>query len=65
VDFTPKTAIGSLSHYISKPHHDFQPMNVNYGIIEPLDFSHKKKDRKMLIAKRAFEIINQKVSEEL
>ena len=35
VDFTRSTAIGALAHYISDESIvDFQPMNVNYGIME-------------------------------
>lgn len=63
IDFTNQTAIGSLAHYISKPNSNFQPMNVNYGIIEALDYKHKKKERKNLLAKRSIEIINSKVNE--
>ncbi|MBO4330975.1 MAG: methylenetetrahydrofolate--tRNA-(uracil(54)-C(5))-methyltransferase (FADH(2)-oxidizing) TrmFO, partial [Oscillospiraceae bacterium] len=37
-DFTRKTAIGALAAYISDESiTDFQPMNINFGIIEPLD----------------------------
>jgi methylenetetrahydrofolate--tRNA-(uracil-5-)-methyltransferase len=36
IDFTKKTAIGSLSNYISTFNVDFQPMNVNFGIFEEL-----------------------------
>ena len=38
VDFTDQTAIGALAHYISGTvTKDFQPMNINFGIIAPLD----------------------------
>ncbi|MBR2987362.1 MAG: methylenetetrahydrofolate--tRNA-(uracil(54)-C(5))-methyltransferase (FADH(2)-oxidizing) TrmFO [Clostridia bacterium] len=35
--FPDTTAIGALSHYISSATTQFQPMNVNFGIIAPLD----------------------------
>ena len=36
-DFTARTAVGALAHYISGAQsRHFQPMNVNFGIIEPL-----------------------------
>ncbi len=35
--FPPSTAIGALAHYVSTPNADFQPMNVNFGIITPLE----------------------------
>ncbi|MCD8050536.1 MAG: methylenetetrahydrofolate--tRNA-(uracil(54)-C(5))-methyltransferase (FADH(2)-oxidizing) TrmFO [Clostridiales bacterium] len=36
VDFPRETALGVLAQYISTPSADFQPMNVNFGIIPPL-----------------------------
>jgi methylenetetrahydrofolate--tRNA-(uracil-5-)-methyltransferase len=37
LDFPRETALGALSYYISDPTvKDFQPMNVNFGIIPPL-----------------------------
>ncbi len=38
VDFPPETALGALARYVSNPTvTDFQPMNVNFGIIPPLE----------------------------
>ena len=37
VDFGTDTAIGALAHYISTPNADFQPMNITFGLIDPLD----------------------------
>ena len=57
VVFPPTTAIGSLAHYITHTSgKHFQPMNVNFGIIE--DFPERirdKKERYTLIAERALE----------
>ena len=54
-DFTRRTAIGALAHYISDPAVTaFQPMNINFGIIEPLQERVKGKANKNLaIANRA------------
>ena len=54
-DFTDKTAIGALAHYISDSSvTSFQPMNVNFGIIAPLEQRVKGKANKNLaIAERA------------
>lgn len=54
-DFTRQTAIGALAHYISDPAvTSFQPMNVNFGIIAPLEQHVKGKANKNLaIANRA------------
>jgi len=38
VAFSSRTAIGALAHYVSQGcQSKFQPMNVNFGIFEPLD----------------------------
>lgn len=39
--FPDTTAIGALSHYISSAVGNFQPMNVNFGIIAPLGIKVK------------------------
>ena len=59
VDFTRQTAIGALGYYISDPSIvNFQPMNVNYGIVEPLGYRVKGKANKNLaIANRGLEVL--------
>ena len=54
-DFTNKTAIGALAYYISdETIANFQPMNVNFGILAPLEQRVKGKGNKNLaIANRA------------
>jgi methylenetetrahydrofolate--tRNA-(uracil-5-)-methyltransferase len=54
-----ETAIGSLSHYITSTSADnFQPMNINFGIMEPLGIKIKnKKERAEKYAERALNII--------
>ena len=45
--FPETTIIGSESNYVANAStSDFQPMNANYGILQKLDFKHKKKERK-------------------
>ena len=59
VDFPQETAIGALSLYISGGSvGDFQPMNVNFGIISPLGYRVKgKRNKNAEISKRSLEII--------
>ena len=59
VDFTDQTAIGALAHYISGTvTKDFQPMNINFGIIAPLDRKiSKKKERNRELAARALAVV--------
>ena len=54
-DFTNQTAIGALAYYISDTTIvNFQPMNVNFGILAPLEHRIKGKANKNLaIANRA------------
>lgn len=58
--FSPQTALGSLSCYISNGSiTDFQPMNVNFGIFKPLEIRIKdKKEKAAAFAARSFEEID-------
>ena len=60
VDFPQETAIGALAKYISGGSvGDFQPMNVNFGIITPLDHRIKgKRNKNAEISARSLEIID-------
>ena len=59
--FSKQTAIGALGLYISDERiENFQPMNVNFSIIEPLQQRIRKKAEKNLaIANRSLEEIDQ------
>ena len=59
-DFPPETAIGALANYISDPSVvNFQPMNINFGILPPLGVRVKgKSNRYLAVAQRALEIID-------
>lgn len=63
IDFTDKTVIGSLAHFVNNGAFsgNFQPMNANFGIVAPLDYKVKggKKARNEEIAKRAISTINE------
>ena len=66
--FPSETALGALANYISTADpKNFQPMNVNFGIFPPLEFTGKKvkkADRKELYSLRSLEIIK-KIGEKL
>ena len=57
--FSPETAIGALSHYISSGSvGSFQPMNVTFGIISSLNQKvRKKREKNLLLAQRSIEIL--------
>ena len=61
VEFPKETAIGALGLYISDERiTDFQPMNVNFSIIAPLEKRIRKKAEKNLaIAQRSLAIIDE------
>ena len=63
-DFPKTTAIGALGMYISDESVvNFQPMNVNFSIIAPLEKRIKKKAEKNLaIANRSLEVIDSLVA---
>lgn len=60
-DYTRQTAIGALGYYISDTSvTHFQPMNINFGIMEPLGYKVKGKANKNLeIANRALQVLEQ------
>ena len=66
VDFPAETAHGALAHYISSPKiKNFQPMNVNFGLIPPLGKRVRgKKFKNAMLAERALEALA-KVQEQL
>ncbi len=59
-DFPKETAIGALGLYISDSRvEDFQPMNINFSIISPLEQRIRKKSEKNLaIANRSLAVID-------
>ena len=65
VQFPQETAIGALGLYISDERvENFQPMNVNFSIITPLQQRIRKKAEKNLaLANRSLEIIDKLVAE--
>lgn len=67
VNFPQETAIGALGHYISEGSiGDFQPMNINFGIITPLGYRVKgKRNKNAEISRRSLEIIDNLLSREV
>ena len=67
VDFPQETAIGALSLYISGGSvGDFQPMNINFGIISQLGYRVKgKRNKNAEISRRSLEIIERIKSREV
>jgi len=61
VDFPQETAIGALSLYISGGSvGDFQPMNINFGIITPLGYRVRgKRNKNAEISARSLQIIDE------
>lgn len=65
VVFDPKTAHGALARYISDESvTNFQPMNINFGLLPPLEERIKvKKERYEKISRRALDIIDKMMTE--
>lgn len=61
IDFTRKTAMGALAHYVSKYNGgSFQPMNANFGIMESLqDAPREKLKRFLALSDRSLGIIGE------
>ena len=64
VIFPITTIIGSQSNYVANSSiSKFQPMNANYGILQKLDFKHKKKERKGFYRDRSLAIMEELIEE--
>ena len=57
--FPTETCHGALANYITSPEtaKNFQPMNVNFGLLPPLEGKIKKRDKKAKLAERALQNI--------
>ena len=61
VCFPKETAVGALGLYVSDESiGEFQPMNINFGIISPLGYRVKggKRNKNMELSRRSLEIID-------
>lgn len=60
LDFPQETATGALALYVSREGiGDFQPMNVNFGIMPPLDHRVKgKREKNAALSRRALDVID-------
>ncbi len=60
LDFPQETATGALALYVSREGiGDFQPMNVNFGIMPPLDHKVKgKREKNAALSRRALAVID-------
>lgn len=68
IEFPKETALGSLCHYISDERiENFQPMNINFGLMPNLEYkTRKKREKNMLISQRALEILKKfKIEKEI
>ena len=65
VDFPQETAVGALAQYISSGSiGEFQPMNINFGIISPLGYRVKgKRNKNAEISARSLKWIEQMKNE--
>ncbi len=59
IPFPRECAIGALCHYIS--HYEgknFQPMNINFGLIPPLGVRVPKKEKNLKLSERALAVLD-------
>jgi len=42
-DFTRETLVGAMADYVTRENANFQPMNGNFGLLDPLPLRIKKK----------------------
>ena len=61
-DLPMTTASGALAHYVAAPNGNFQPMNINFGLLPPLDKRVRgKQNRYAQLAQRALAHIGQTI----
>ena len=60
LDFPRETAIGALALYVSNESVvDFQPMNINFGIMPSLDYKVKgKRNKNAELSRRSLELVD-------
>jgi methylenetetrahydrofolate--tRNA-(uracil-5-)-methyltransferase len=53
-----ETAIGALCRYVSTPQKHFAPMNINFGLLPPIDVPRRtaKEQKQRLLCERALEL---------
>jgi len=58
VTFPAETAIGALCRYVSTPQKHFAPMNINFGLLPPIETTKRtaKADKQRLLCERALEL---------
>ena len=62
-DFTGRTILGALARHVCSPNPNFQPMNANFGILDPLPFRVKgKKNRYEKQSERALEALDEVIN---
>ena len=63
-DFTGRTVLGALARHVSTPAANFQPMNANYGILEPLPQRVKgKRNRYEAMSARAIDTLTEVIEQ--
>ena len=63
LELPQETMLGALTHYITNPEHtNFQPINSNWGIVQPIELPKKERKNKKLkaelISKRSINTLN-------
>lgn len=62
-DFTQKTILGALARHVSTPNANFQPMNANFGILEPLEARVRgKRNRYEKLGERAENVLSEVIT---
>ena len=58
-DFTGQTLLGALARHVSTPTPNFQPMNANFGILDPMEKRIKgKKERYEAMSARSLAVMD-------
>lgn len=56
LDYPSESCLGALTHFLTQPNDDFQPMNFNFGLL-PRPHKLKKKEKKEFLGNQAYQAI--------
>ena len=67
LELPQETMLGALTHYITNPEHtNFQPINSNWGIVQPIELPQKERKNKKLkaelLSKRSIDTLGMFIS---
>jgi methylenetetrahydrofolate--tRNA-(uracil-5-)-methyltransferase len=62
--FPEETALGAMGAYVARSNRNFQPMNITFGLMPPIQARIRdKKKRYQMVSERALQALDQWISD--